>query len=54
MSSKTLEPKVIISDRCVICRHTFTKKHPKDNRCICEKCADKIWALIGGENANED
>lgn len=47
MAKKTDEPVVTISDRCIICHTVFIKKHPKDNRCICEKCADKIAELIG-------
>ena len=49
MSKKTDEPMVTISDRCIICHEWFVKKHPKDTRCICEKCAEKIAKVIGVE-----
>ena len=39
-------PMVTISDRCIVCGSVFAKKHPKDNRCICEKCCDKIAKII--------
>ncbi len=57
MAKKTDEPAVTISDRCIICHQIFVKKHPKDNRCICEKCADKIAEMIGvkdGRKGTED
>ena len=38
---------VTIGERCIICGEVFAKKHPKDNRCICEKCCDKVARLIG-------
>lgn len=47
MAKKNDEPMVTISDRCIICKDWFVKKHPKDTRCICEKCAAKIAKLIG-------
>ena len=47
MVKKNDEPAVRISERCIICHTVFIKKHPKDNRCICEKCADKIAEMIG-------
>ena len=47
MAKKNDEPMVTISDRCIICHQVFVKKHPKDYRCICEKCAEKIAWNIG-------
>lgn len=46
MAKKTEEPQVTVTDRCVICRQLFIKKHPKDYRCICERCAEKIARTI--------
>ena len=48
MARKIDEPQVTIAERCIICKEIFIKKHPKDYRCICEKCADKIAKLIEG------
>ena len=50
MARKVVEPAVTISDRCIICKDWFIKKHPKDTRCICEKCAAKIAKMIGVDN----
>lgn len=46
MPKKTDEPMVTIGERCIICHEIFIKKHPKDYRCICEKCADKLAKII--------
>lgn len=56
MAKKTDAPMVTIGERCIICGHIFIKKHPKDYRCICEKCSDKIAKLIevGGDSENEN
>ena len=56
MKTDKMTPMVTIGERCIICGHIFIKKHPKDYRCICEKCSDKIAKLIGigGDNANEN
>ena len=44
--TRTAEPTITISEHCIICRQIFIKKHPKDDRCICESCAEKIAKLI--------
>lgn len=55
MAKKTDEPAVALAERCIICHAVFIKKHPKDNRCICEKCCDKIAKIIeaGNYTSNE-
>ena len=47
-------PTVTIGERCIICGEVFAKKHPKDNRCICEKCCDKIARLIGVKDGRKE
>ena len=42
-----LKPK--LAERCCICQQIFAKKHPKDNRTICNKCAEKLRELIEKE-----
>lgn len=56
MKADKMIPMATIGERCVICQQIFTKRHPKECRCICDKCAAKIGELIkaGGQNANED
>lgn len=50
MTKKADIPMVTLAEHCIVCGEVFAKKHPKDNRCICEKCCDKIARLIGAKD----
>ncbi len=54
MAKRTDIPMVTLAERCVVCGEVFAKKHPKDNRCICEKCCDKIVEMIGVKDGREE